>query len=36
VGGWPIGEYRVEIYVGDTLAEKLKFTIESGPKIELH
>lgn len=25
--GWPIGKYRVEIYVNDKLAETLKFTI---------
>jgi hypothetical protein len=25
--GWPIGSYRVEIYVGDKLAETLPFTI---------
>lgn len=26
--GWPVGEYRVEIYIGDTLAETVKFEIE--------
>ena len=26
--GWPIGRYRAEIYVSDTLAETLRFTIE--------
>ena len=25
--GWPVGKYRVEIYVEDELAETLKFTI---------
>jgi len=25
--GWPVGKYRLELYVGDTLAETLKFTI---------
>jgi hypothetical protein len=27
--GWPVGQYRIEIYVGDKLAETLKFTIEA-------
>jgi hypothetical protein len=27
--GWPVGEYRVEIYDGDELAETLKFTIQA-------
>ena len=26
--GWPTGKYRAEIYVGDKLAETVKFTIE--------
>lgn len=26
--GWPVGSYRLELYVGDKLAETLKFTIE--------
>jgi hypothetical protein len=26
--GWPIGKYRAEIYVGDKLAETVRFTIE--------
>ena len=26
--GWPPGKYRVEIYVGEKLAETLRFTIE--------
>ena len=25
--GWPVGEYRLELYVGDKLAQTLKFTI---------
>jgi TIR domain len=27
--GWPVGKYRVEIYVNDHLAETVKFTIEA-------
>ena len=27
--GWPVGKYHVEIYVGDDLATKVKFTIKS-------
>jgi hypothetical protein len=27
--GWPPGKYRVEIYVGEKLAETLRFTIEN-------
>lgn len=34
-GGWPIGKYRVEIYVGSKLAETLKFTIEPGVTIDI-
>jgi hypothetical protein len=34
--GWPVGKYRLEIYVGDKLAEALKFTIQPGVTIELH
>jgi hypothetical protein len=26
--GWPVGQYRVELYVGDKLAETLKFEIK--------
>ena len=26
--GWPVGKYRVEIFLGDDLAVTLKFTIE--------
>lgn len=25
--GWPVGKYRLELYVGDKLVETLKFTI---------
>lgn len=28
--GWPVGKYRVEIYVGDELTTTVKFTIEAG------
>ena len=28
VKGWPTGQYRAEIYVGDRLAETIKFTIQ--------
>jgi hypothetical protein len=27
--GWPVGKYRVEIYVNDDLAKTVKFTIEA-------
>src|SRR5207248_6568120 len=27
--GWPVGKYRVEIYVNDELAAKAKFTVEA-------
>ncbi len=27
--GWPVGEYRVEIYVNDQLATTVKFTIKA-------
>ena len=35
-GGWPIGKYRCELYVGSKLAETLKFTIESDVSVEVH
>jgi hypothetical protein len=35
-GGWPAGRYRVEFYVGDKLAEAVRFTIEPGATIEVH
>ena len=28
--GWPVGKYRVEVYVNDELATAAKFTIKSG------
>jgi hypothetical protein len=28
--GWPVGKYRLEIYVGDELAKTVKFTIKNG------
>jgi hypothetical protein len=34
--GWPVGKYRLEIYVGDKLAERMKFTIQPGVTVELH
>lgn len=27
--GWPVGKYRIDIYVGDDLAKSVKFTIGS-------
>jgi hypothetical protein len=33
--GWPAGRYRVEFYVGDKLAEAVRFTIEPGATIEV-
>ena len=35
-GGWPVGNYRLELYVGNRLAQTLKFTIESGVTVEVH
>lgn len=29
--GWPVGKYRIEIYLGDELAETVKFTIGPNP-----
>ena len=34
-GGWPAGKYRLELYVGDRLAETLKFTIGSDVTVEV-
>ncbi len=34
--GWPVGKYRFEIYVNGKLADKVKFTMEPGPVIEVH
>jgi outer membrane usher protein FimD/PapC len=28
--GWPVGKYRLEIYVNDELTNTLDFTIEAG------
>src|SRR5204862_3410479 len=28
--GWPVGKYRVEIYVNDKLANTVKFTVSAG------
>ena len=28
--GWPLGKYRVEIYVNDKLADTVKFTVSAG------
>jgi hypothetical protein len=28
--GWPVGKYRIEIYVNDKLATSVKFTINGG------
>ena len=33
--GWPAGRYRVEFYVGNHLAETVRFTIEPGVTIEV-
>ena len=27
--GWPVGSYRLEIYIGSTLAKTLKFTVKA-------
>jgi hypothetical protein len=35
-GVWPVGKYRVEIYVNEGLADLVKFTITPGVKIETH
>lgn len=35
IGGWPVGKYRAELYVGQTLAETLKFTIEADVMVEV-
>lgn len=32
--GWPVGKYRVEMYVGDQLAETVKFKIGGKPAEE--
>ena len=33
---WPLGKYRVEIYINGILAQLVKFTITSGVTIEVH
>jgi outer membrane usher protein FimD/PapC len=30
--GWPVGKYRVEVYVNDELAATTKFTIKAAKK----
>jgi hypothetical protein len=32
--GWPVGKYKVEIYVGDELATTTTFTIKAGKSAE--
>jgi hypothetical protein len=32
--GWPVGKYRLEIYVGDELVTKVKFAIKAAAKTE--
>ena|ERR1700736_528249 len=34
--GWPVGKYRVEIYVNDELVTKLNFTIKAAAKSKKH
>jgi hypothetical protein len=34
-GGWPIGRYRLEIYVGDKLAAAVKFKIEEDVTVQV-
>ena len=34
-GGWPIGPYRLEFFVGDKLAETVHFTIEQDVTVEV-
>jgi hypothetical protein len=34
-GGWPIGSYRLELYVGDKLAETVRFSIEQDVTVEV-
>src|SRR5438105_5268016 len=35
-GVWPVGKYRMEIYINDGLADLVKFTITPGVTIETH
>jgi hypothetical protein len=34
-GGWPIGHYRLEIYVADKLAASVKFKIEEDVSVQV-
>ena len=34
-GGWPVGRYRLEIYVGDQLAAAVKFKIEEDVTVQV-
>lgn len=34
-GGWPVGHYRLEIYVGDQLAASVKFKIEEDVTVQV-
>ena len=36
VAGWPIGRYRLEIYVGSKLATAVKFSIDPDVTVEVH
>jgi hypothetical protein len=33
---WPLGKYRVELYLNGSISEVVKFTIEPGVQIETH
>jgi hypothetical protein len=33
---WPVGKYRVDLYINGTIAELMKFTIIPGVTIEVH
>ncbi len=33
---WPVGKYRVDLYLNGGIAEVVKFTINSGVTIETH
>jgi hypothetical protein len=35
VAGWPVGRYRLELYVGPKLAATVKFSIESDVTVEV-
>jgi len=35
VAGWPVGRYRLELYVGPKLAATVKFTIEEDVTVEV-